>query len=74
MDQLYDVVHVTGTGERIADCVKDRAVAVAKQLARKSGNRHAVVQAGTDNVVAVVWADGGVDFQTQPYPTIGRHK
>jgi hypothetical protein len=69
---MYQAAHITGTEryEPVHDL--DNAVRVARQAAMRhpQGHRYAVLEANTDNVVAVAWPDGGVDYQAKPYPTL----
>lgn len=72
----YQTAHVTGV-ER-SEPVNDlsNAVRIAGQASRRHpfGHRYIVLEEGTGNVVAVCWPDGGVDYQSKPYPVIGGAK
>ena len=59
----YEVTHIAGKGNRFPVLTQASALKLARERARSSGHRFAVLHAGTDNVVAVVWPDGGTDFQ-----------
>lgn len=60
---LYEVTHVDGKHIRFTVPGKDAAVKQAQHYARESSHRFLVLEEGTDNIVAVVWPDGGVDYQ-----------
>ena len=60
---LYEVTHVDGQHIRFTVSGKSPAVSQAQHYARESNARFLVLEEGTDNVVAVVWPDGGVDYQ-----------
>lgn len=68
---LYQSAHVTGIGRHTGTSM-DRAVREAQRRAREDarGHRYVVVEENTDNVVAVAWPDGGVDYLDRPYPKI----
>lgn len=70
---MYDVARVDGSERQPTDAANVKAAAnAAKTHAMAPGNtgRWVVLVRGTNQVAAVVWPDGGADFQALPYPTL----
>lgn len=68
---LYQSAHVTGIS-RNTPTSKALAVenATFRAMTYNNGLRYIVVEENTDNVVAVCWPDGAVDYLDKPYPKV----
>lgn len=66
---LFQVGHITGK-ERGDAMPESKALGEARRLARLSGHRYVLLVPDTNDIYAVTWPDGGVDFQPKPYPTL----
>jgi hypothetical protein len=61
--KLYDVTHIDGQHVRFSVAGRKAAISQAYHYAKQTKHRYVVLHEGTDEIDAIVWPDGGVDYQ-----------